>query len=72
MVVWIGVVAVEMERDIDLRVEVMCPSDVLEVGGEEEEGISIDSWDLILYNPIYGFGSTVLGRLRKRFGICVG
>lgn len=37
---WIGVAAVAMERsriNIGLRVEVICPSDVLEVGGEEED-----------------------------------
>lgn len=46
MIVRIGVMAVKMERsriNIDLRVEVRCHSDVLEVEGEEEEGVSNDS-----------------------------
>lgn len=64
MIVWIGVVAVEMETS-RINIEVICPSDVLEMGGEEEEGVSIDSWDLILYNWTYGFGSTMLGKTER-------
>lgn len=60
--------AVENGEESQYRLEgvkVRCNSDICKWGGEEEEGISNDSQDLVLYSWMYVSDSTLVGKTEK-------